>query len=252
MNKCELHWRIGDVASDGSCAECARQREQRERRAAAMSQAAQETAANNHALSPRFRAKTLDNFRLSDDQAVVGRQKAAIKKCRDFVDAYPNRAGLVFIGGNGAGKNHLACGIVNELQRRRGSSFTALVTTAYGLIVDLKATWDKPADGEPRKLTHDQLLAQVKKYDIVVIDEIDQQFGSDTDRLLLTHIVNLRYEWQRPTIFIGNIARGDLRKHLGDRVIDRMFEGDAGTEENPEFVVSCVWPSYRRRTAGVA
>lgn len=247
---CELHWNALPNER-GECSTCERQREESERRKAALTEKAQEATANNHALSPRFRTKTLDNFRLNtaEDVDVIRRQKAALKKCRDFIEAYPKQTGLAFIGGTGTGKNHLACAIVSELQKRKGKSFTALVTTAYGLIVDLKATWDKtPREDGSQRLSHDRLIEHLKKIDIVVIDEIDAQFGSDTDRLLLTHVANLRYEWQHPTIFIGNVARGDLKKHLGDRIIDRLFECDAGTEDNPDFIVSCVWPSHRRKS----
>lgn len=245
---CERHWESRVMGYD-PCPICEGQREMEERIQSALAKAAQEATANNHALSPRFRTKTFENYRLSPDILTASKQKAALKSCREFVDSYPKRTGLVLLGSNGTGKNHLACAIVNALQKLRGKSCTALVTTAYGLIVDLKATWDRQGDKE--RITHDRLLDQLRRYDIVVIDEIGAQFGSVTDKLLLTHVVNLRYEWQRPTVFVGNVAAGELREHLGTRIIDRLYEDDPGPGDSPAFVVSCVWPSYRRRPAGV-
>lgn len=242
-----LHWNAQST-KDGKCATCEWQREDHERKQAAMADGAQKAAANNHALSPRFRNKTFDNFKLSTDVLTAAKQKAAVKSCMEFVETYPKKTGMVLLGSNGTGKNHLACAIVNELQRRKGKELTALVTTAYGLLVDIRATWSKQAD--PRRLSESRLLDQIKRYDIMVIDEIDVKFGGEPDMLQLTHIINQRYEWQRPTIFIGNVASGDLRTHLGARIVDRLYENDTGTEENPDFVVRCVWSSHRRRTVG--
>lgn len=85
--------------------------------------------------------------------------------------------------------------------------------------------------------------------DLLILDEVGVQFGSDTERLLLFDILNERYERRRPTILMSNLALDDaeeggrvvpgIKSYLGERVFDRLRE-DGGQS------VVFDWPSHRK------
>ena len=76
--------------------------------------------------------------------------------------------------------------------------------------------------------------------DLLVIDEVGIQFGTDTERMILYEILDLRYEAMRPVILTTNITDlKSLEKLLGERIIDRLFEGESK-------IVLFEWESHRR------
>lgn len=77
---------------------------------------------------------------------------------------------------------------------------------------------------------------------LLVIDEIGVQFGSATEQLYLTEVINERYEKRRPTILISNLKLSQLTEVMGERVIDRFYD------DGSKFLVFD-WPSYRRGEA---
>ena len=74
--------------------------------------------------------------------------------------------------------------------------------------------------------------------DLLVIDEVGVQFGTDTEKMILFEILNERYENLKPTILISNLSIESLKKFTGDRVIDRM-------KENKGKVLIFNWNSAR-------
>ncbi len=74
--------------------------------------------------------------------------------------------------------------------------------------------------------------------DLLILDEVGAQLGTDWERLMLFKIVNERYKAQLPTIIVSNIDASGLADYLGERIVDRMREGGGMT-----LVLD--WPSYR-------
>ncbi len=82
--------------------------------------------------------------------------------------------------------------------------------------------------------------------DLLVIDEVGIQFGTDTERMILYEILDLRYEAMLPVILTTNITDlKSLEKLLGERIIDRLFEGESK-------IVVFEWESHRRFQKAVA
>lgn len=75
--------------------------------------------------------------------------------------------------------------------------------------------------------------------DLLILDEVGVQFGSDTEKLMLFDILNERYERRHPTILMSNLPRDEVSAYLGERVFDRLRE-DGG-----EFI-SFTWESHRK------
>ncbi|CNI29023.1 transposase/IS protein [Yersinia frederiksenii] len=142
---------------------------------------------------------------------------------------------MVMCGKPGTGKNHLALAIAQYVIRTHESS--ALFTTALRIARAFKSTWSKTADR-----TESEVIKIYTDPDLLIIDEVGVQFGSDTEKQILFEIINTRYEKMRPTILISNQTRDELSAFIGERVIDRMNDGGGCT-------LAFTWDSYRSRAA---
>ena len=138
---------------------------------------------------------------------------AAAQTISASIAAGESSAGGIFIGEIGTGKTHLACAIIHEACR----TTNALFTTTQRIIRTVKDGWSERV-GEATSL---QLF---QKVGLLVVDEVGVQFGSDTEKLYLTELVNDRYNAMKPTLLISNMSADELRDSLGARVLDRFNE----------------------------
>lgn len=182
----------------------------------------------------RFENCTLQNYEPVNDDA-----KRALKVCQAYASRWPERlqkgGGLVMCGKPGTGKNHLALAIARHAITEHQSS--AVFTTALKIAREYKSTWTK---GSSR--TEDEVIRYFTKPDLLIIDEVGVQFGSDAEKLIMFEIINTRYERMKPTILISNQTREELAAFIGERVLDRMSDGGGCT-------LSFTWDSYRSKGA---
>ncbi|HWK70014.1 MAG TPA: ATP-binding protein [Burkholderiaceae bacterium] len=219
------------------CAQCqeekqrAEQEEQQRQQQAEWAQRRLQNIFDRAAIPTRFADRTLDAYK-----AELPGQAKALKVCRDYVTAFDAGAGtsLIFVGGVGAGKTHLAVGIAKELMQRH---MTALFMSVMGAVRSVKETYRRDSDTSER-----EAIANLIEPDLLILDEVGVQFGSDTEKMILFEIINGRYENRRSTIVISNLAIEPLTEYLGERVVDRLRE-DGGR------MVVFDWPSYRRQAA---
>ena len=76
--------------------------------------------------------------------------------------------------------------------------------------------------------------------ELLILDEVGVQFGSETEKLMLFDVLNERYEKRKPCVLLSNLAIDDVKAFLGERVFDRLRE-DGGE------AVAFDWESYRGR-----
>ena len=69
------------------------------------------------------------------------------------------------------------------------------------------------------------MVASFIRPDLLILDEVGVQFGSETEKMILFEIINGRYEQLKPTIVINSNLRRALTDYLGERVVDRLREG---------------------------
>jgi len=199
-----------------SCSECSKEeeiaeKERKEEERKEMEQREINKRLHNSMITPRFRDKNLDNY-ISENEG----QKKALKIAKWFIDNIESAPSLIFLGKPGTGKNHLASGIVKEVIRNHNK--TALVTEAIKIIRDIKESW------QDRELKEHEVIREYIRPDLLVIDEIGVQFGSDTEKLYLSEIINDRYNYKKATIILGNLTKDELAETIGDRILDRFRE----------------------------
>lgn len=238
---------IGDATAElGMCVECARevnaalQHEGQKLNAVELKDYAAERAQKTQAskfdrigIPPRFRGRGFDNYQTKD-----GGQQGALRRAK----AYSERlcgggyGGLILSGQPGTGKTHLACAVGMAFEKTGKS---VLFMTVSELIRKLRESYRKDAE---QKLQ--VAINAFRDIDLLILDEVGVQSGSDDELLLLTDVINARYNWMKPTVLISNLSVPDLDPVLGARIIDRMRE-DGGA------LIEFDWPSFRTQAAKV-
>lgn len=179
----------------------------------------------------RFSDRRLDTF-----IATEAGQQRALATSRAFVDGYKRQSGqsLIFCGGVGAGKTHLSVGIAHDLILK---GVECRFLSVIGAIRSVKETYSRGSE-----ITERQALDNLINPDLLILDEVGVQFGSEAEKMILFEIINGRYENMKSTIVISNLALEPLKEYLGDRVVDRLREGGGK-------MVVFDWDSYRRQAA---
>ena len=131
---------------------------------------------------------------------------------------------IALIGELGTGKTHLA---VSLCKRVCDLGKTAHMTTIPMIIRAVRSSWGgKGTDQWGSVRSEEDILRDYsQKYSLLVIDEIGSQYGSDSEKIIISEIINNRYNNCLPTIIIGNVTFSEAEEYLGKRVIDRIKDG---------------------------
>ncbi|ASX25795.1 ATP-binding protein [Candidatus Williamhamiltonella defendens] len=186
----------------------------------------------NAHIPPRFEHACFESYQPVNAQA---RQCLAI--CQRYAEHWPTRraqgGGLVLCGRPGTGKNHLAVSMAKSLIQTHQAS--VLLTDALQMIRAVKNTWSKTAEKTETRVIQDYV-----RPDLLILDEVGVQFGTEAEKIILFDILNARYEQLKPSVLISNLAPAEMADCIGERVMDRMQEGGGGT-------LAFTWDSYRQR-----
>ncbi len=221
---------------DPSCATCEAEDEARRRHEQAQREADEtrrRTEARMVALGVpvRFRGATFDNY-----EAPAGSDQAKVlRTVRLYCERFDTRrkvgSGLMLIGRPGTGKTHLLCAAALALHGR----CQPLYTDAWSMIAAIKASWARSA-----KEDEASVIARFVAPDLLLIDEIGVQYGTDAERALLHRVIDLRYQQLKPTIAAGNVDLNGMKAYLGERAVSRLQDGDG-------VVLTFGWDDYRTR-----
>lgn len=229
-------WRLGGADRMSPCPECA---EERQRQAAADADAArrQELAARAvheaaEALAvskvpKRFIGKTFGTY-----VAETPKQQAALTICRQYAEDFAEHrragTGLTLSGGTGTGKSHLAASIIHHIIPER----SALYATVSDVLRAVRDTWRRDS-----AVSTGQMVERLRGLDLLVLDEIGVQSGTDNEHTILYDVLDGRYRDCAPTVLLTNLGASAMQQALGDRLFDRLRETSKW--------VQCDWESYR-------
>lgn len=175
----------------------------------------------------RFIGKTFENFvcNTSAQQRVFDLVQAY---ARDFEKNAVKGRGLIFLGGVGTGKSHLAAAVLQAVMAKH----QGLYMTVSDIIRAVRSTWRKDSAGSER-----EMLARLVEVDLLVMDEVGKQYGTEGEEHILFDVLDGRYREMKPTILLGNITGEELSCYLGERVADRLRE--------TSMAIVFDWKSYR-------
>ena len=182
------------------------------------------------AIPPRFQDRSFENHHPPTEAA-----KKIHTICKQYAEEFPtNRKlgrGLIFCGNAGTGKSHLACAIANFIIREH--KLSAVFMKVAKAIRTVKDTYRSSADK-----TEQEAINWFKLPDLLILDEVGVQFGTEAEKYILFEIINERYEQLKPTLLLSNLALEALTQYTGERVIDRM-------KENGGRLLVFDWKSHR-------
>ena len=178
----------------------------------------------------RFAGKNLENFIASTkrQEHVLG---VATRYAECFHDALKTGRSMIFSGSPGTGKTHLAIGIALSVIR---SGHTAKFISTINDIRRVRETFRKGSEETER-----QVIEAFSIPDLLVLDEVGQQYGTDGEKVTTFDLINARYEALKPTIVVSNLSIDGVRTHLGDRAFDRLREGGG-------VALAFDWESFRK------
>lgn len=133
------------------------------------------------------------------------------------------------------GKTHLSCAAVNLLCNAGRS---ARYARAMDIFTQIKSTF-----GAASKRSLIEVDEEFRKYDLLVIDELQVRSGTDWEENLLRAIIDIRSAELRSTILIANLKRETLLDYLGPAISKRINKRGGGA-------FTCAWPEFSQWTLG--
>jgi DNA replication protein DnaC len=147
-------------------------------------------------------------------------QKAAFKLARRFVKGWEKAKaggyGLLFLGSCGTGKTHLACAIMIELLKEYAFSYPRYYK-ASEIFSSVRSTYQAGST-----TNEEETLKFFSSIQLLVIDEVGVQKGSESEKRILFSILDNRVTSNKPTILLSNLGPKALEELLGDRLYDRV------------------------------
>ena len=179
----------------------------------------------------RFWGKSVDSFDLSLVEAASekgdvrgAKEKAqAIKAaCLDYVqnikEAIRSGRSLIFSGGTGTGKTHLACGIAIEALRQ-GFTVQYCLTPDYCRKIEACRV-KKNQDGGSEIATLQQFAAN----DLLILDKVGDRGLTPYERKIVQALLDARYNLNKATIITTNLTITHLEAAIGSDCLDGLRE----------------------------
>lgn len=174
----------------------------------------------------RFIGRTFDNYVADAPEKV-----RALTAVRDYAEQFEEHArrgtGLILAGTPGTGKSHLCAALLQTMLQR-----SVRYVTCLDMIRAVRDTWRRDSEQSER-----DVLRYFSGLDLLIIDEIGVQYGTDGEQTIIFEVLDRRYRDMRPTILITNQDKAGLVQFVGERTFDRLIETSRW--------IAFDWESYR-------
>ncbi len=162
------------------------------------------------------KTSNLDHFRelnFETFNARVPKTKDAYEAALRF--AHDPSDWLLFIGGYGCGKTHLAAAIANDALNKRVPLYFAVVPD---LLDYLRATFDPNSDA-----SYDERFDAIRNVPLLVLDDLGTENSKPWAREKLYQIINHRYNAKLPTVITTNNDLDSIDGRIRSRLCDRQL-----------------------------
>lgn len=174
---------------------------------------------------------TRETHRFDKLQVAEGNKKA-IQLAREYAGindgkfTVPRHHFLTFMGRSGTGKTHLAIAIGWEYLE---SGETAIVYFQTEELLDsFRRSYSDDSKG-----TFDDIMRKVEEADLLILDDIGAESGTEWARAKLDQIIDFRYIRELDTVFTTN----ESVQRLGMRISSRIAEGNIVKLATPDYRV---------------
>lgn len=214
-----LEWLDSNFMELKNCTKCAKE-EREEREAKEKEEEMQKKmAARLHRQEAAGISQRCSSVSFNDFIADTPAKEIAKESCLQFArNVYKGeqRSSMIITGKVGTGKTMICQAMVNNLIDHKRCKMIKLID----MIREIKDTWRRDSN-----ISEIDLLARYASYDLLIIDEIGIQFGSDTEGMFVFDVIDGRYQNMLPTVIISNLNIDGVKEKMGERVIDRLRDG---------------------------
>ena len=187
-------------------------------------------------IPPRYEHCTLASFEGGSEAL-----DAALSKVKNYCEGYPflgggdEGLGLLFTGGNGVGKTHLAVGALRELAAAKGAR--GQFWDFHELIREIKNSYNPET-----RTTELQVLSPVVDADILVLDDLGAWKMTDWMLDTLFFVLNSRYMAKRATLITTNFPDASPEAAARDQSLRRKeyLVERVGTRVRSRLMEMCV------------
>jgi DNA replication protein DnaC len=186
-------------------------------------------------IPPRYEHCTFATFEIGEGSTRLGRDALAmvLRYCsayaqRGSANANDKGLGLLFTGGNGTGKTHLAVAVLRELAETHG--VRGQFWDYHELMREIRNSYNPTT-----AITEYELLEPVIELEVLLLDDLGAWKMTDWMNDTLFYILNRRYLARRPTLITTNYPDRELsarelmdaeatvrREYLVDRIGHRL------------------------------
>jgi len=131
---------------------------------------------------------------------------------------------LVFMGGTGCGKTHLAAAIVNYCYQ---ANQPALFIVVPEFLDHLRSTFSPES-----KASYDQYFESVKKAPLLILDDFGEQSTTPWSREKLYQVINYRYNAQLATVITTRYSLQEILEEIEASISSRLVDAKLSTPFN--------------------
>ena len=169
-----------------------------------------------------------DNYNVNNQETTIAKRKS-VDFCNSFNRGEKNH--IIFSGGVGVGKSHLSMSILKKILDQSFYSKKCLFINYQELLSQLRYSM---SDEQVKKLIVGGTMNEIKKADVVVLDDIGSNLGqigeskqaTNYDNEIMTSLFEARQSLA--TVITTNLSAKELGHAYGKRVLSRILRTSEG------------------------